>query len=74
VIDLRSTSDLLSGLQAKMQEYIENGAILGWLIDRKQRTVHVYRPSQAPVVLQQPEIVSGEPELPEFQLKMTKIW
>ncbi len=74
VIELRSASDRLSPLQEKMQEYIANGASLGLLIDRKHRNVHVYRPNQEPQVLDHPEIVSGEPELPKFGLRMLKIW
>jgi Uma2 family endonuclease len=55
VVELQSASDPLSGLQAKMQEYIDNidnGVLLGWLIDRKNRAVHVYRPNQAPQILE----------------------
>lgn len=74
VIELRSASDTLSNLQAKMQEYIDNGAVLGWLIDRKQRTVHIYRPSRTPEILDSPETVSAEPKLPGFVLRMAKIW
>jgi Uma2 family endonuclease len=74
VIELRSASDTLSGLKTKMQEYIENGVSLGWLIDRKNRTVYVYRPNQEVQILENPEQVSGDPELPGFRLLMTKIW
>jgi Uma2 family endonuclease len=74
VIELRSASDTLTGLQAKMQEYIDNGAVLGWLIDRKNRTVHLYRPHQTPEILENPETVCGDPELPGFVLQMAKIW
>jgi Uma2 family endonuclease len=74
VIELRSSSDTLSGLQAKMQEYVENGAVLGFLIDRKNRTVHSYRSGRTPEILEQPETVSGDPELPRFVLQMAKIW
>lgn len=74
VIELRSSSDTLTGLQAKMQEYIGNGAILGFLIDRKNSTVYVYRPNRTPEVLEKPETVSGDPELPQFVLRMAKIW
>jgi Uma2 family endonuclease len=74
VIELRSSSDTLTSLQDKMQEYMANGALLGWLIDRKNRTVHVYRPNQEPEILDNPETVSGEPELPGFGLRMAKIW
>jgi Uma2 family endonuclease len=74
VIELRSASDTLSGLQEKMQEYVEQGVRLGLLIDRKNRKVHVYRPNCEPEILANPEIVSCEPELPGFGLKMAKIW
>ncbi len=74
VIELRSASDRLSTLQDKMQEYIDNGALLGFLIDRKNRTVHLYRPHQTPQILENPEVVEGSPELPGFMLKMAKIW
>lgn len=74
VIELRSTSDPLGELQAKMQEYIDNGAVLGWLIDRKNQTVHIYRPNQAPEILNHPDTVSADPELPGLTLQMAKVW
>jgi Uma2 family endonuclease len=74
VIELRSSSDRLTTLQDKMQEYIDNGALLGFLIDRKNRTVHIYRPHQTPQILENPEAVEGSPELPGFVLTMAKIW
>jgi Uma2 family endonuclease len=73
-IELRSASDTLISLQTKMQEYIDNGASLGWLIDRKNRQVYIYRPNRSPEVLEQPELVTGDPDLPGFGLKMAKIW
>lgn len=74
VIELRSSSDTLSSLQAKMQEYLDNGALLGLLIDRKNRTVHVYRPHKIPEILDAPISISADPELPGFVLQMAKIW
>jgi Uma2 family endonuclease len=74
VIELRSKSDTLKSLQAKMQEYIDNGASLGWLIDRQNQKVYIYRPSQEVEILDNPESVSGNPELPGFMLQMAKIW
>jgi Uma2 family endonuclease len=57
-----------------MSEYIANGAILGWLIDRKNRKVYIYRPNQELEILNAPETISGDPELPGFELVMAKIW
>ncbi|MEH2181424.1 Uma2 family endonuclease [Nostoc sp.] len=61
-------------LQDKMQEYIDNGASLGWLIDRQNRKVYIYRPNREVEILDNPEAVSGNPELPGFILRMGKIW
>ncbi|MEH1998588.1 MAG: Uma2 family endonuclease [Nostoc sp.] len=74
VIELRSLSDRLIKLQEKMQEYIDNGALLGWLIDRQNRKVYIYRPNREVEILDNPEAVTGNPELPGFILRMGKIW
>lgn len=74
VVELRSASDALKTLQEKMEEYIENGAELGLLIDRKNRNVHVYRPGRSPEILTNPNSVSCNPELSGFSLQMAKIW
>ncbi len=74
VIELRSASDTLLSLQEKMQEYLDNGAQLELLIDRKNRTVHVYRPGRSPEILENPIAVDCSPELPGFSLQMAKIW
>ena len=76
VIELRSSSDTLSGIQRKMQEYMENGVRLGWLIDPldPQRRVYIYRPGAGVEVLEAPESLSGDPELPGFTLDLTPIW
>ena len=74
VIELRSSSDRLNDLQEKMQEYLMNGILLGWLIDRKNHQVYIYRPHQDVEILENPEIVKGDPELAGFELNMAKIW
>jgi Uma2 family endonuclease len=74
VVELRSTTDSLKTLQAKMLEYIENGAQLGWLIDPTKRKVHVYRQNEAVEILDAPAEISGEPLLPKFTLKLTDFW
>jgi Uma2 family endonuclease len=74
VIELRSSSDKLQTLQDKLQEYIDNGALLGWLIDRKNRCIYVYRPGVEVERLDNPLALDGDPVLPGFTLKMEKIW
>jgi Uma2 family endonuclease len=74
VIELRSPTDRLTQLCDKMLEYIANGASLGWLIDPSKRRVYVYRPDQELVILENPEIVCGDPLLPGFKLKTVELW
>jgi Uma2 family endonuclease len=74
VVELRSASDSLDSLVEKMGEYRDNGVRLGFLIDPQQRQVQVYRPGELVQVLENPERVDCGPELPGFQLDMTRIW
>lgn len=74
VVELRSRTDRLADLQEKMQEYIDNGARLGWLVDPLEKRVHIYRPGQAVEVLDDPLIVSGDPVLPGFVLNVRELW
>jgi Uma2 family endonuclease len=74
VIELRSKSDNLRKLQAKMREYIENGVRLGWLIDPTEKRVHVYRADKTIEILENPTKVSGENVLHGFELDLTEIW
>ena len=76
VIELRSSSDTLTGIQRKMAEYMENGVRLGWLIDPlgPGRRVYIYRPNAEVEILAGPESLSGEPELSGFTLDLKPIW
>ncbi len=74
VIELRSASDRLKPLQAKMQEYIENGVRLGWLLNPQDQTVAIYRSDQTVEVLQSPTRLSGEDVLVGFELDLKGIF
>jgi Uma2 family endonuclease len=74
VVELRSSSDRLAPLQTKMREYIDNGALLGWLIDPQQRRVEIYRPELPIEVLDNPSQLSGEAVLPGFVLNLRRLW
>lgn len=74
VVEIRSPIDNLKRLQDKLQEYIENGALLGWLIDRQQQQVYIYRPHQPVACLSQPTTLSEESVLPGFVLDLSTIW
>ena len=75
VVELKSPSDNLQTLKKKMEEYMkEPGIQLGWLIDRKQRQVYIYRPGLPEECLDNPATVNGELVLPGFILNMGKVW
>ena len=74
VIELRSSSDRLSVVRRKMDEYMENGARLGWLIDPLELRAHIYRPNTPVEILERPQSLSGDPELPGFTLDLNPIW
>lgn len=72
-VELRSPSDSLKKIQEKIQEYIENGARLSWLIDRKNKRVEIYRPGRDVEIIENPVTLSGEDVLPGFVLDLTQI-
>ena len=74
VIGLHSPTDSLSVLRDKMQEYLDNGARLGWLIDPEQKRVYVYRPRSEAEELHNPEKIPGDPILSGFTLDLREIW
>jgi Uma2 family endonuclease len=69
-IELRSKSDNMEPLRKKMQEYLDNGLRLGWLIDAKNKRVEIYRPNREVEVLESPNSLSGEDVLPGFVLDL----
>jgi Uma2 family endonuclease len=74
VLELMSPTDSLKEIQKKMREYLDNGVKLGWLINRKMRSVEVYRPRKAVELLKSPTELLGEDVLPGFVLNLQVIW
>jgi Uma2 family endonuclease len=74
VIELRSPSDRLKDLQQKMDEYIANGAQLGWIIDPCEKKIHIHRRAAVVEILDDPKEISGEPLLRGFTLDVQALW
>lgn len=74
VVEIRSETDTLPPLRAKMREYIECGVRLGWLIGPLERRVEVFRPGKKPREIKNPSTLSGDPELAGFVLELEPIW
>jgi Uma2 family endonuclease len=73
-VELRSESDSIKTLQAKMQEYIDNGAKLGWLIDPQSQEVTIYQLNQSPKILSKPNVLDGGELMPEFVCELDFLW
>ena len=74
VIELVSSSDIVQQTRKKMEEYRENGCSLGWLINRCDRQVEIYRSEQRAIAINAPLMISGEDILPSFELDLSMIW
>ena len=74
VVELRSKTDRRRRLEMKMEEYMANGAKLGWLIDPADRTVTVYRPRRKPEMLLAPKVMEGEGPVAGLKVKMRPLW
>lgn len=72
--EVRSQNDARPNLEAKMEEYINNGTQLGWLIDPYEKTVTVYHEDGTTEELDKPTTLSGEPVLPGFECNLDRIW
>jgi len=73
IIELRSETDPLRPLQTKLQEFIDNGTRLGWLIDSELQRVEIYRPGREVEIFERPRELSDESVLPGFILPMARI-
>ncbi|MBD2439642.1 Uma2 family endonuclease [Nostoc sp. FACHB-110] len=73
-IELRSQTDRLKSLQEKMQEYMENGLRLGWLINYQDAAVEIYRLGKPVETRQIPTILFGEDVLPGFEMQLIRTY
>ena len=73
-IELKSSSDSLKDLQKKMEEYLANGLVLGWLLDPKRKQVEVYQPGKPSETIDQPKRLTADPVLPGFVMDFEDIF
>jgi Uma2 family endonuclease len=74
VVEVRSATDRLPQLRAKMGEWVANGAVLAWLIDPERKAVEIYRPGEEPeIVIGAESIAAGQP-VEGFTLQLARIW
>ncbi len=73
VVEVRSRSDRLTPLLAKMAEWMEGGSRLGWMLDAIDRRVYIFRPGREMEVLEDPAVLDGEDVLPGFVFEVGRL-
>lgn len=73
IVELKSKHDHLPDLQKKMNEWMDNGCRLGWLIDVDKEVVYIYEGSQERTHKDFNKSLSGEPVLTGFKLKLAEL-
>ena len=74
VIELRSPSERLADLQAKMQMWISNGTEVAWLIDPDRKIGEIHRPGDSIAQYFDPSTVQGNGPVAGFELVMARVW
>jgi len=74
VVEVRSLSDDLDQLRAKMDLWLRNGVRLGWLVDPFDQRIWVYRPGAEPVLLERPTKMADDEVLPGLVVDLKRIW
>lgn len=57
-----------------MQESLENGVSLGWLINAQEKRIYTYQKDNQVFCVSNPVTIKGEPLLPGFVLDLSTIW
>jgi Uma2 family endonuclease len=74
LIEVRSLSDPRRPLETKMEQWLENGSRLAWLIDPTVSAVTIYRPDAAPETIERPHVVMAEQPVARFELVCDDLW
>ncbi len=74
ILELLSPDDDWQSLQLKMQEYQNQGASLGWLIDPILKKLEIYAPGKSIQRIQLPDFLSGDDLLIGLGLDLKQIF
>lgn len=74
IIELISESDTLASSKKKMSRWMENGVLLGWLVEPKKRRVWVYSSDASEPTVASGNLLSGSGPVEGFRLNLDKVW
>jgi Uma2 family endonuclease len=73
-VEILSPSDVHSDTTEKVEEYLNVGVAAVWVIDPDFETVMVYQPGKEPELFNRQEVLSGEPYMPGFELRVAELF
>ncbi|MEG4229176.1 Uma2 family endonuclease [Microcoleus sp. N9_B2] len=74
VVEIKSQSDRIKPIEAKVLKFIELGATVGILIDPDEETVTIYRSTGEPTVLGNGDILTVAELFPGWELPVSELW
>jgi Uma2 family endonuclease len=74
VVEIASPNDAYSDLRDKVDEWLQAGVQVVWVVDPQRRVVEVYQPNQPIRVLREGDTLTGDPVLPDFQLPLSELF
>lgn len=73
-VEVKSPSDSLEDLRAKLTDFLNQGTQVGILINPEQRWVEIRRTNQQPVRLNEDDTLTIPELFPDWQLRLSEIW
>lgn len=73
-VEVISPSDVLYEVEAKVDEYLDAGVKLVWLINPSNRSVRVFQPNQRPIQLGPADDLTGSDVLPDFRCSVAELF
>lgn len=73
IIELKSETDSLTELQAKMQKWIDNGVRLAWLVSTEDQITYIYQQGKPLTTCSFTDTLDGSDVLIDFSVRLSEI-
>lgn len=73
-VQVLASQDRFGDVQARIDDYLEAGVRLIWIIELRTRSATVIRPGEHPIILEEDESLDGEDVLPGFTIPLERLF
>ena len=74
VVEILSKSDTIEEISDKIDDWLNAGVQMLWIVDPFRRTVTIYQPGRDPSLLGQHGVLEGDPVVPGFRCPVAEIF